>query len=310
MYERFVVDASYKFDPPERVRLGRLMDLPDEPILTVVVPVWNGDKVLGSTLESILMQDYERLDVMIMDGGSTDSTLEVARGFASDRRVRIFSEPDRCVNEAILKGLKMANGHLFAVQCSSDIYRPGVFRRAVEEFRADPLLFCVGGHCLDIQLDGTVHVWAEAGKEAREYLTLDQALGFIIPPIQSSFFRREVLFALGGFDERFGTCHTVYYLHFLLEGMRMGGRALMVPEVWGVFTRSTGSLTSRILRHIDDVYMQRILTMEHALRIYDDLLTDAQKEYARRRLYLPEEVRERLASFRSDRTAATTPSGP
>lgn len=310
MYARFVVDDTYRFDPPERVRVGRLMDLPDEPVLSVIVPVYNGAKVIGATLESILSQDYDRLDVMVMDGGSTDGTVEVARGFASDRRVRIFSERDRCPNEATLKGLKMANGHLFAVQCASDVYRPGVFRRAVEEFRADPSLFCVGGHCLDIQVDGTIHVWDEAGKDAREYLTVDQALAFVIPPVQSSFFRREVLFTLGGFDERFGTCHTVYYLHFLLEGMRMGGRALMVPEVWGEFTRSQGSVTGKILGQIDDVYKQRILTVAHALRIYGDFLTEAQKDYARRRLYLPEEVRERLASFQLDRTPDATPSGP
>ncbi len=310
MYNRFVVDDTYRFEPHDTVKMGRLMALPDEPVLSIIVPVFNQEKHVGETIESVLTQDYDRIDLLLVDGGSTDGTLDVVRKFAHDRRLRWFSEPDRCPNDATLKGLKMANGHCFGVQCSSDTYKPGVFRRAMEEFVRDPSLFCVGGLCLDIKADGTVTVWDELGAKEREYVTVDQALAFIIPPVQSSFYRREVLFCLGGFDERFGTCHTVYYLHFLLEGMRMGGRALAVPEVWGVFTRGESSVTTRILRNIDDVYRQRILTANHAAAIYRETLSEAQREYLRKRLYLPEEVRERLAAFQPALTASATASAP
>lgn len=306
MFSRFVIDEKYRFTPHERMRMGSLMKLPDEPCITVVMPVFNQEKQIGESIASVLSQDYRNIDLLVMDGASTDGTLEVVRSFSHDKRLRWFSEPDRCPNEATLKGLKMANGHCFGVQCSSDTYLPGVIRRAAEEFVKDPTLFCVGGLCREIKLDGKEAIWDAVGGSSPEYLTADQMLIFnTIPPVQSSFYRREVLFSLGGFDERFRTCHTVYFLHFMLEGVRMGGRALALPEMWGVFNRHKSSVTSNIRDHTQDVYREQVLTSNHAAEVFSDILTEAQKDFIRRRLYLPEEERKRLESFQAERQVST-----
>lgn len=310
MFSRFLIDDEYSFTPRERVRLERLMTLPDEPCMTIVMPVLNQEKFIGESIESVLTQDYDRIDLLVVDGGSSDGTLDVVRKFSRDKRLRWFSEPDRCPNDATLKGLKMANGHCFGVQCSSDTYTPGAIPKAMHEFRQDPSLFCATGLCNEVRMDGTVTTWADVGGTEREYLTVDQVLAFLIPPVQSSFYRREVLFAIGGFDERFRSCHTIYYLHFLLEGLRMGGRALAIPEVWGVFKRHESAVTQTIHRNTVDVFKERVLTTEHAAEVFADFLTEAQKDYVRKRLYIPEEERRRLESFHATRQASVTAFAP
>lgn len=297
MYQRFIIDEGYSFIPHDTVRFRGLSELPDEPLVSIIMPAYNQERYIADSVESVLTQDYERIDLLVVDAASSDRTLEVLNKFSSDKRLRWISEPDRCVNDGILKGLKLASGPIFGVQCSSDIYMPGVISKAVGEYRQDPGLFSVSGLCQDVKADGTVTVWDDIGKHGREYLSCDQIIAFLIPPIQSSFFRREILGALGGFDERFRTCHTVYYLHFFLEGFRMGCRALVVPEVWGVFTRHPQSVTSTILSHTMDVYKERVLASNQALEVFSSILGGQQQAYLRERRYLPDEIRIQLEAF-------------
>ena len=111
---------------------------PEKPLVSIVVPSFNQGKFIGETIESILSQKYRPLEVIVMDGASTDETLNVLDGFRSCPEMRIRSEPDKGVVDAVNKGLKDARGWITAIQSSDDVYLPDTVETAVEALRANP----------------------------------------------------------------------------------------------------------------------------------------------------------------------------
>lgn len=78
-------------------------------MLSVIIPTFNSAKTLKKALDSIICQTFTDWEVLIMDGVSTDNTLEIAKSY-NDFRIRIYSEPDKGIYDAMNKGIKKANG--------------------------------------------------------------------------------------------------------------------------------------------------------------------------------------------------------
>ncbi|NDJ35120.1 MAG: glycosyltransferase [Chloroflexi bacterium] len=184
------------------------------PLVSVVTPSFNQGAFIGATLESVLEQDYPHIEHIVMDGGSTDSTLDVLRS-VDDPRLTWISEPDRGQSDAINKGLRRANGQILTYLNSDDILLPGVIREVVAHFAAHPEVPSSYGDLWFID---------EAGDRLDPVygmpFDLQRALtNTLVIPQQGCFWRREVQEAIGLFDE---TLHyqmdTEYWLRMALNG--------------------------------------------------------------------------------------------
>jgi glycosyltransferase involved in cell wall biosynthesis len=121
---------------------------------SIVTPTLNQAAFLRQTLQSILSQqgDFE-LESIVIDGGSTDGTIELLRSI-SDPRLRWISEPDRGQAHAINKGLAMCTGDVQAWLNSDDLYLPGALEAVRRAFDDSPLAEWVVGRCSIIDACG------------------------------------------------------------------------------------------------------------------------------------------------------------
>jgi glycosyltransferase involved in cell wall biosynthesis/2-polyprenyl-3-methyl-5-hydroxy-6-metoxy-1,4-benzoquinol methylase len=135
----------------ERVRTP---DLPDRPLVSIVTPSYNQGRFLRRTIESVLAQSYSNVEYLVVDGGSTDETVDILRSYGD--RIRWISEPDSGQSEAINKGLRAVSGEIIGYLNSDDILYPQAIETVVEQFRKNPTAALVYGDAEYIDEDGQV----------------------------------------------------------------------------------------------------------------------------------------------------------
>jgi len=103
--------------------------------VSIIIPTFNQGRFIRETIDSIIAQDYRRLEVLVIDGGSTDDTVEILKNYDAPE-LTWLSERDRGVADAVNKGLSRAKGEILAVQSSDDLYASGAIRAAVDALRS------------------------------------------------------------------------------------------------------------------------------------------------------------------------------
>jgi hypothetical protein len=124
------------------------------PSISIITPALNHARFLPQAVESVLRQDYPHLEYIVVDGGSTDDTLEVLKRYGN--RLRWISEPDTGQSNAINKGFRMARGEIVAWINADDILLAGAASKAAAAFAGDPDLGMVYGDGFIIDEDGRV----------------------------------------------------------------------------------------------------------------------------------------------------------
>lgn len=119
------------------------MNYSDGPLVSVITPSYNMAEFLPATIESVLTQDYPKIEYIIMDGGSTDGTSELLQKYSG--RLEFFTSPDRGPADAIGRGFARARGDIVAWLNSDDTYEPGAVRRAAEFMSTHPEIDVVYG---------------------------------------------------------------------------------------------------------------------------------------------------------------------
>lgn len=158
------------------------------PKISIITPSYNQAPYIEATLRSVLdEQDYPNLEYWVIDGGSTDGTLDILRRY--EGRLRWISEPDGGQADAINKGMRLATGDILAWMNSDDLYAPGALRVAGEYFAAHPETMFLYGDALAIDEHDASHgIRVHVRAADADYLvnTGDP----IVQP--ASFWRREV----------------------------------------------------------------------------------------------------------------------
>ena len=106
-------------------------------LVSIVTPSFNQARFLEATIQSVLSQDYPQIEYMIVDGGSSDGSVEIIRRY-QDRLAWWVSEPDRGQTDAINKGFARARGGILAWINSDDTYQPGAVSEAVTFLETHP----------------------------------------------------------------------------------------------------------------------------------------------------------------------------
>jgi len=166
--------------------------------ITVVTPSFNQAAFLEATIQSVLGQDYPDLEYIIVDGGSTDGSVEIIRRYA-DRLAWWVSEKDRGQTDAINKGFARASGDVLAWLNSDDTYAPGALRQAAEGLRAHPDAALLYGEANFIDAAGRVIGRFPAAQT--DYTRLRQ--GYVHVPQQAAFFPARLWRQVGPLDPSF-----------------------------------------------------------------------------------------------------------
>src|SRR5947209_2371212 len=103
--------------------------------ISVVTPTFNGIATLRETIESVLTQDYQNWEHIVIDGGSTDGTLDLLRSYA---HLQWLSEKDEGHYHAMNKGIERATGEIIAILNSDDRYRNGALSKVATAFAKNP----------------------------------------------------------------------------------------------------------------------------------------------------------------------------
>lgn len=123
-------------------------------LVTVVTPTLNAAEFIETTIRSVLGQDYRALEYILVDGGSSDSTLRIAERFAPN--VRIVRAPGSNQAAAINAGFREGSGEFFAFLNADDTYEPAAIESAVRHLQAQPEASLAYGEADHIAADGTV----------------------------------------------------------------------------------------------------------------------------------------------------------
>lgn len=116
------------------------------PSISIVVPTLNGAATLAQTLQSLVDQHYPRLQIVVIDGGSTDASVEIIQRFQPNIDFWM-SEKDSGQSSAINKGFARCTGEIVNWLCSDDLLAPGALRRVGQAFADDPTLDVLVGAC-------------------------------------------------------------------------------------------------------------------------------------------------------------------
>ncbi len=106
------------------------------PLLSIITVCYNSSGTIAKTIESVLEQDFTDYEYLIIDGGSSDGTLDIIREYEPrfDGRMRFVSEKDNGIYDAMNKGISMAKGKLVGLINSDDYYEAGAFGKIVDSY--------------------------------------------------------------------------------------------------------------------------------------------------------------------------------
>jgi glycosyltransferase involved in cell wall biosynthesis len=218
--------------------------LSEWPRLTIITPSYNQGKYLEQTVLSVIGQNYPNLEYILVDGNSTDNSIQVIKKY-EHRFTWWVSEPDGGQSNAINKGMALASGEWVAWLNSDDLYLPNALGNVMLAAVQNPPASWIVGNTVMIKKKGHLtrakifHAWQNGHKADETNPHPDSWLDFICTkwsrtwlPQQSSFWKRSIWSQVGGLDEQF---HLAMDHELYGRFARLGYRPLLVKQALAIF---------------------------------------------------------------------------
>jgi hypothetical protein len=227
----------------------------ERPLVSIITPVLNRVDTIRLCLASIVRQSYERIEHVVIDGGSSDGTLDVLREHRPSHPFRWVSEPDGGMYEAINKGIAIAHGEVLAYLNSDDLYFPWSVDVAVRALDANTDL-----------IYGDLAVQRVESGTARTYFAIQFYPDFDLRHYSfvrvigqpTVFWRRALTDLIGPFDIRYrliGDCE--YWLRAAMNGAKLRH----VSEIMAVQVEHESTLRSMQPRRLQEEFARLRLAM-------------------------------------------------
>ena len=172
------------------------------PKISIITPSYNQGDFIEETIRSVLLQDYPDIEYIVVDGKSSDNTIELLKKYGN--HLTWTSEPDDGQTDAINKGLKKSTGDIVAYLNSDDIYLPGTFLKIVQYFKNNPETDMIYGNIVHINKKSEIIEYKKT-----KQVTIDNIFTFnVYVPQPTVFLRRSLVKNVGCFD---------YKLHLAMD---------------------------------------------------------------------------------------------
>ncbi len=180
-----------------------MVKMSKNPLISVVMPVYNSEKYIGEAIESVLQQSFRNFEFIIVDDASTDTGTKIIKKYAhKDKRIKIlYNKKNLGIAETRNKGILKAKGKYIATQDSDDISTPNRFETQFKYLEKNPKVGVVGSYIKIFSKDKkstSIRKYPEKDKDLRKIIF------FVCPIAQpTSMIRREVFEKVGLYDKKY-----------------------------------------------------------------------------------------------------------
>jgi glycosyltransferase involved in cell wall biosynthesis len=237
------------------------------PVVSILTPAFNSAAFIAETIESVLQQTWSDFELLVVDDGSTDGTLDAVRAAArGDSRVKSFSSPHGGAAVARNVALQHAGGRFLALLDSDDVWEPVYLSAQLSLLHQRPEIAIVSANVVSRggPLDGTPFWPITSGThelQTHEPIAHENAVSVF------AVFRREIVDRIGGFDPAY-TGNEDY--EFWIRAMNAGFRVLQNRALLGRYRRRPGSVSSDEVGMLNGI----IAVLESAGRMRGQLEAD------------------------------------
>jgi glycosyltransferase involved in cell wall biosynthesis len=205
------------------------------PKISIVTPSYNQGQFLRETIESVLEQDYPNFEYFIVDGGSTDNSVEIIREY-EDKIDWWVSEKDEGQSDAINKGFKKATGELLCWVNSDDVLLPNCLQVVADYYMKNNKPDLIHANCLYIDQHGIIIKMIRVPRQTRFFMFR----GVWSAPAPAVFFKASLFRNVGYLNPKY---HLSMDLDIWMRMMKSGGKVCCIPQYIGAFRQHKNSKT-------------------------------------------------------------------
>jgi len=220
-------------------------------LISIVLAVYNGEKTIQETIDSVSKQTFSDFELIIINDGSNDSTLDVVSKI-QDTRIKVFSYPNAGLSVSRNRGIHCAAGEFIAFLDADDLWTPDKLEAQFKALQGNPQA-AVAYSWIDLIDESSQFIRSAARTRATGNVHAKLLLTNFLHTGSNPLIRKEALIQVGGFDESiFGPDDWDVFLRLAAQY-----HFVLVPQVQILYRLTTGSITSNISK-IEAAYLQVI----------------------------------------------------